>query len=205
MLRGLSSRYPTIVSAMTGFGVMCVGDGTVQVVIEGEDLGSFDWVRNSSSSIFQAVASAFMGKWWRFLDSKIPTTSIPKLAVNQVVLSGTITPGYLVWSGIVEAVLRCGPVDWTHLYSQLHEELPSLLPASIGFWLPFNTFNFMVMPAHLRVAFISSVAVAWGGYLSYVSHGRRGGSIPSKVISDQIHDSMHSDKQQEPRARGTHK
>ena len=165
---------------------MCIGDGATQLTIEnegpwqgGESLRHLDAVRNTTSSIFQGLAGMFMGTWWRFLDYRIPGTTISKLAINQVALSGTITPAFLVWSGTTESLLRGDAIDWTGLSQRLMTELPTLLPTSFCFWLPFNTFNFMVTPVHLRVAFVSGVSVAWGGYLSYVSHGRRGNlSIP---------------------------
>ena len=177
MLRGFAGRYPTLVSAFTGYGIMFVGDGTVQLTIEQRSGDSqFDWVRNSTSSVFQAVSSGFMGRWWQYLDRALPGTSIRKLAVNQVVLSCTLTPAYMVWSGVVEAPLKGAIVDWTALATRLRTEFPTLIPTSFCFWLPFHTISFTFVPAHLRVAFITSVSVAWGGYLSFVSHGRRTGS-----------------------------
>lgn len=186
-LRGLSRRFPAAFAGASGFAIMCVGDSTVQLAVELEDPAAFDLIRNSSSGVFQALAGAFMGTWWRFLDRRMPVLSIRKLAINQVALSGTITPGYLVWSGIIEAPLHGNPVDWPKLGTRLRTELPTLLPTSFCFWLPFNTINFMLVPVHLRVAFISSVSVAWGGYLSYVSHGRCGRARQSAPCDQSVH------------------
>ena len=104
-----------------------------------------------------------------------PPSNVPCL---QVVLTGTLTPAYLLWSGLAEAPLHGAPVPWAKLSERLTSELPTLLPTSFFFWLPFHVLNFTLVPAHGRVAFISSVSVAWGGYLSYVSHGRGGGHSP---------------------------
>lgn len=174
-MRRIMSRHPALTGAMTGFWVMCVGDTAAQLTIEqgcGRSWRDFDLIRNVTSSIFQAGGGFFMGKWWNFLDSKLPGVSGIKLVVNQIVLTGSITPAYMLWSGIVEAPLRGSEVDLAALSARLSSELPTLLPTSFCFWLPFHVVNFALIPAHLRVAFISSVSVAWGGYLSYVSHGR---------------------------------
>ena len=181
MLRAFTARFPTLASGITGYGVMAIGDGLVQTTVEAS-VGDFDTVRNVTSASFQGAAGMFMGRWWRFLDALIPGTTITKLALNQVALSCTLTPSFLIWSGTVEAPLHGVAVDWAQLGDRLRSELPTLLPTSFCFWLPFNSINFMVVPPHLRVAFISSVSVAWGGYLSFVSHGRRVGGEHTEQI-----------------------
>jgi hypothetical protein len=157
------SRHPSIGSALTGYGVMGVGDAAVQLTIERtqDSPGNFDLVRNISSSLFQAGAGLLMGRWWHFLDRTLPGVSIRKLAINQVhifrdgcgmhprgfgvvmtsgrrnqvtplldrcpqvVLTGSLTPAYMVWSGIVEAPLHGNRVDWSVLSTRLGSEARS--------------------------------------------------------------------------------
>jgi hypothetical protein len=42
--------------------------------------------------------------------------------------------------------------------------------ASAKVWVPANTVNWLVVPAHLRTVFSSLVGVAWNTYLSLTLH-----------------------------------
>jgi hypothetical protein len=159
---------------------MCVGDGAVQLLIERPKAGDveFDGVRNASSSFFTGAQSIWMTRWWRWLDVAFPAATtanlVRKLIVNQTVLTGTLTPSYMLWSGIVEPPLRGTAVDWDGLRERLRIELGGLLLRSWCLWLPIHIFNFTMLQPHMRVPIVASVTVLWNGYLSFVSHGRRG-------------------------------
>ena len=176
--RRMSQKHPLATSACTGFTIMLVGDGAVQLLIEQQHTSaSFDGVRSSTSSFFTGVQAVWMTRWWRWLDVAVPATNLSglvrKLVVNQLMLTGTLTPSYMLWSGIVEAPLRGLAVDWAGLRERLRTELGGLLVQSWCLWLPVHLFNFTVLPPHMRVPVVSVASVCWNGYLSFVSHGRR--------------------------------
>ena len=183
---------------LTGCGIMGVGDAAVQAFIEHRTVSKdpdasgrrpaacpagtsdFDFTRLGTSAVFQGFSGVFMVRWWRHLDAFFPTPSLRKLAVNQLVLSGSLTPLMLVWSATVEAPLRGISVDWAGLGARLTTELPTLLPTSVAYWLPIHVVNLFVLPPHLRVVWTSAGSVAWGGYLSYVAHGR--GALTTSAV-----------------------
>lgn len=168
------TTWPLTSSAITGFGVMAIGDGAVQL---GGD-GSVDVRRNFVVSTFNAGFSPIVFAWLRVLDRRWPGTTLAPLAtkvfVNQLVLTPFSSAGFMAWTSHMEALMGASAVDWAKvradLMRQLERELPGVVTSSCFFWPVVNAISFGVVPLHSRVPFLSVASVAWGGFLSFVSH-----------------------------------
>jgi hypothetical protein len=62
------------------------------------------------------------------------------------------------------------------IWMRLRDELPGIVGTSTLAWVPMNMLNFMFVPLHHRVLFMSSLNCVWAGWLSrQVNHsGDRG-------------------------------
>lgn len=80
--------------------------------------------------------------------------------------------------------LKCRGCHWFSLVKIKQKEntrqllMPQKLPwinsffqAESGFWLPFQSVNFLFLPTHLRTAFVSIGAFAWSNVLCYIKAG----------------------------------
>mmetsp|Transcript_29658 Transcript_29658/g.44350 ORF Transcript_29658/g.44350 Transcript_29658/m.44350 type:complete len:161 (-) Transcript_29658:137-619(-) len=157
--------------------VMGIGDASVQVW----GRGRFDAQRNAVVSAYNGATAPLFYYWWRLLDRQWPGTSVGavvrKALTNQLVVGPFNSALFLAWSTSVEAWLarsQGGALDAAALGAAVREkalrEVPGLVLSSCFFWLPANATNFMFVPMHFRVLFMSSCAVAWGAYISYVVH-----------------------------------
>mmetsp|Transcript_37306 Transcript_37306/g.120503 ORF Transcript_37306/g.120503 Transcript_37306/m.120503 type:complete len:194 (-) Transcript_37306:62-643(-) len=177
-LRASQSR-PVAVQFATGALVMAAGDATTQAAIERQVL--FDPQRNATAAVFNGGVSPALYKWYGLLDRVWPGSALrqltPKLLLNQAVSSSLISPSFLCWSSCVEAALagrltaasgRAKVASDT--YQRLRVDVRRIVCTSFMLWLPANAINFVFVPPHLRVAFMSVVACGWGGFLSYVAH-----------------------------------
>ena len=159
--------------------VLAIGDGAVQLQVDGH----VDGARNAVSSSYNAIAAPVLYTWWQFLDRRWPGTSlipvVTKVAVNQLVVTPINSATFIMWGKHLEAWVQCrtadrNVVDWKSVRAdaakQLKQEIVGLLLSSCAFWPVVNAVNFAYVPVHLRIAFMSSAAVIWGGWLSHVSH-----------------------------------
>ncbi|KAK3248037.1 hypothetical protein CYMTET_42483 [Cymbomonas tetramitiformis] len=168
--------YPRTVAAGTGFAVMGLGDASVQALLEPK----LDFHRNLVSSTYNGLISPIFYSWYAYMDRIWPPKGLRfaslmrKVLVNQIVLTSINTPVYMAWCHHVEAALAGPCEDWAAVHASFAEharlELPGLLCASFGVWIPSNTINFLWVPQHLKIPFISAFSVAWGGFLSMVVH-----------------------------------
>ena len=149
---------------------MLVGDGAVQLCVEQRGVGpssTVDSIRSVSSGTFSGLQGIVMTRWWRWLDGAFPPAAgfgmlARKLVVNQLFLTCTFTPAFMVWTGVAEPQLRGAGIGWEALRQQLRTELPELLVQSASLWLPVHLFNFTLTPPHFRVAIVSIVSVRRG-------------------------------------------
>ena len=102
---------------------------------------------------------------------------IPKTVLSQLVTTGGNNPCYLAWCNHLEALAgreAGATVDWEAVrrqtIDQLRLELPNLYGSSLLFWLPVTAANFGFVPMHLRILWISTCSVLWGGFVSHVAH-----------------------------------
>mmetsp|Transcript_14735 Transcript_14735/g.38076 ORF Transcript_14735/g.38076 Transcript_14735/m.38076 type:complete len:217 (+) Transcript_14735:35-685(+) len=190
-MRRASVSRPLSTAAATGFVVMSAGDAVSQTLVEGST-SPLDVQRNLVSSAWSGLASPAFYKWYRFMDWLIPGATmfrlVPKTLLSQIVTTGLNNPCYLVWCNHVEALLggNQSPVNWAAVRDQtakqLIDELPSLYGTSMIFWLPVTGANYALVPDYLKILWVSSASVAWGGFVSHVAH--RGGSGASSAGSD---------------------
>jgi len=69
-------------------------------------------------------------------------------------------------------------VGWAHgmsgsdkaLGEKYKQDLGGMLKVGACFWVPVDLANFMLVPEPLRVLYVSVMATAWYGFLSYASH-----------------------------------
>mmetsp|Transcript_21715 Transcript_21715/g.64030 ORF Transcript_21715/g.64030 Transcript_21715/m.64030 type:complete len:185 (-) Transcript_21715:320-874(-) len=177
---GLQRAYPMSTSALTGMGVLALGDSAVQLTVDGK----VDPARNAIASLYNAVAAPVLYLWWQYLDRRWPGTVLKavatKVAVNQVVVTPINSATFIYWCKHAEALAQQhdktdGEVtDWTAVrldaFNHLQREIGGLLVSSCAFWPGVNAVNFAYVPVHSRIVFMSSAAVCWGAWLSHVSH-----------------------------------
>eukprot|EP00446_Apocalathium_sp_SHHI-4_P012320 CAMPEP_0177215530 /NCGR_PEP_ID=MMETSP0367-20130122/34270_1 /TAXON_ID=447022 ORGANISM="Scrippsiella hangoei-like, Strain SHHI-4" /NCGR_SAMPLE_ID=MMETSP0367 /ASSEMBLY_ACC=CAM_ASM_000362 /LENGTH=186 /DNA_ID=CAMNT_0018664979 /DNA_START=58 /DNA_END=618 /DNA_ORIENTATION=- len=175
----LQQRYPVRMSLATGGGVMSLGDALVQLRNE-----RFDAHRNAVVSAYNGATAPFFLFWWCALDRWWPGTALGAVArkslMNQVCVGPFNSAFFLAWSLAVGAWLHSGergsgseldlPALGGEIAAKAREEVPGLLLTSGVFWFPANAANFMFVPTHLRILFMSSCSVVWGAYISFVVH-----------------------------------
>ena len=175
LLQRASNARPVGTAVLTGTVVMSVGDGASQVAVHGSS--AVDVRRNAVSATYNGMASPVFLQWYRVMDWLIPGVGlrlIPKTLVSQLVTTGANNPLYFVWCNHIRALLDGGAVDWeavrARTLEQCRRELPNLYGKSMLFWLPVTALNYAVVPNHLKVLWISSCSVLWGGFVSHVAN-----------------------------------
>ena len=171
------STSPLTTAAFTGFSVMSLGDAAAQFA---SDEPQFDAQRNVVSAVYSGGMSPVFYTWYRLMDTIFGTAVsvrilIPKTILSQIVTTGVNNPVYLTWCNHMEAWSGAETtVDWAAVRertaAQITRELPNLYGFSMLFWLPVTSTNFALVPDHLRILFVSSCSVIWGGFVSYVAH-----------------------------------
>ena len=157
---------------------MSIGDGAAQL---SSDSSRIDMKRNLVSATYNGLMSPCFFRWYRFMDWLVPGVAIsqliPKVVFSQLVTTGANNPLYLTWCNHVEAWACCAPgaaVDWPSVRAetaaQICRELPRIYSFSMLFWLPVTGANYSLVPDHLKILFISSASVLWGGFVSHVAH-----------------------------------
>lgn len=177
LLQRASNARPVGTAALTGTVVMSVGDFASQLLVSSS---AVDVRRNAVSACYNGLASPVFLQWYRLMDWMIPGVGlrlIPKTLVSQLVTTGANNPLYLAWCNHIRAMLDGGDasaVDWAGVRAQTAEqcrrELPNLYGTSMLFWLPVTATNYAVVPTHLKVLWISSCSVLWGGFVSHVAN-----------------------------------
>mmetsp|Transcript_4319 Transcript_4319/g.12786 ORF Transcript_4319/g.12786 Transcript_4319/m.12786 type:complete len:180 (-) Transcript_4319:24-563(-) len=169
----LHAASPKAVNFGVGTGVMAVGDAAVQVGVEDRELDSR---RVAVCSSFNGLVSVPLAAWYGFLDRRIPGTAlrpmVPKALINQAVSSVLLPCGFLTWSNGLPPLLDGLGVDaaMDAAATRLARDYAHTATASFTTWLPANTFMFLFVPQSARVLYLSTLSIAWGGYISYVAH-----------------------------------
>jgi protein Mpv17 len=172
-----STARPLVSAATTGFVCMSVGDAGSQIFVEGAP-SRVDPQRNLVSAAYNGLASPAFYRWYRVMDrmmpGRTPARLLPKVVLSQLVTTGLNNPCYLAWCHHVQALLGELPPDWAAARAataaQLQRELPHLYGTSMLLWLPVTAANYALVPDHLRVLWVSSCSVLWGGFVSHVAH-----------------------------------
>ncbi|CAJ1455536.1 unnamed protein product [Effrenium voratum] len=168
-------RFPAAASATVGFTVMGLGDASVQAMEGGS---AYDPQRGVVVSAYNGGMSPLFYFWWQYLDKIWAGTSLAAVArktlCNQVVIAPFNSALFLTWSTALGSWIKSSEHSTSSVREKvtlkLKTEVPDLVKSSCGFWLPANAANFMFVPKHFRVLFMSSCAVLWGGYISFVAH-----------------------------------
>lgn len=177
---GLSKRRPFGMSVATAFGVVTVGDVIVQASAE----GAVDLRRSAVPATYSALVAPIYFVFWRWLDARWPGTTLgpvlKKALFNQALTSPPNNAGYIAWCTywLVPPPSHAANVPVSErVWARLRDELPGIVGTSALAWVPMNILNFMFVPLHHRVLFMSSVNCVWAGWLSHqVNHdgGARG-------------------------------
>ena len=177
--RRFSTAWPHASASLTGFTVMSAGDAAAQ---KHAGAPAVDMQRNLVSSSYNGLAAPVFYRWYRLMDWLIPASNfralVPKVLFSQLVTTGGNNPCYLAWCNHLEAWAagrEAGTsIDWAKVrqqtVKQLRGELPNLYGSSMLFWLPVTAANFALLPDHLRILWVSSCSVLWGGFVSSVAH-----------------------------------
>eukprot|EP00127_Corallochytrium_limacisporum_P001521 Clim_evm6s63 gene=Clim_evmTU6s63 len=175
---GLALRQPLLANCMTAGTLMAAGDILTQSV---EARGPWDAKRTLNLSFFGAcVYSPVFFASFKYLDRRFPGTSpravACKVASIALVSAPLINTSFFAFAELGDHILRRKPADYdfelvkTRVMRKWSTDLYDVIINSTKVWVPFNTFNFLLAPPHLRVAFSSVVALMWNAYLSLVQY-----------------------------------
>mmetsp|Transcript_23177 Transcript_23177/g.68290 ORF Transcript_23177/g.68290 Transcript_23177/m.68290 type:complete len:226 (-) Transcript_23177:363-1040(-) len=185
-------RRPLLMSAVTAYGVVTVGDAVVQYVPGPE----VDVRRNTVAATYSGTVAPFYFVWWRWLDTRFPGTGIGpvmrKSFLNQAITSGPNNVGYMSWCTYWLSPPDAGMDVGSHVRERLRTELPSLICTAFTFWLPCNALNFMYVPVHSRVLFMSVANCVWAGYISHTVNGNSSSSSSRPPVLGQEVPVVHS-------------
>ena len=96
---------------------------------------------------------------------------VPKVLINQLVSSLLLPLGFLTWSNGVSVLVDDGfDAAAAAVAARLRNDYAITAVMSFSAWLPANTLMFLFVPQNARVAFLSTIGCAWGGYISWVAH-----------------------------------
>lgn len=105
--------------------------------------------------------------WYRGLDRLfgVGMTLIPacKKTVCDLLLGALDTATFVGWTHGMSGSERA-------LGEKYSEDLGRMLRVGACFWVPVDLANFLLVPEPLRVLYVSIMATAWYGFLSYASH-----------------------------------
>ena len=153
---------------------MAAGDATTQLAVEKS--GRFDARRTAICSSYNALYAVPLMRWYGVLDRWFPPSTmlvfISKTLVNQSVSSLLIPTGFLSWTSMLEELANGNGVSAgvTRASESLGRNGTELISKSFCVWLPANMTMFLIVPVPFRAAWISTVAVFWGAYCSFVAH-----------------------------------
>ncbi|XP_064608734.1 mpv17-like protein isoform X2 [Liolophura sinensis] len=164
-LRSLFHRYP-LASNMVICGSLYGSGDISQQKLRGKQL---DW-KNTGRIAF--IAFTMFGPiyfhWYRVLDrivkGKGTSSVVSKVLLDQFVMGPPCIGIFYVGTSILE-----GKED---VLAEFKSKGMKTFVAESGFWLPFQSVNFLFLPTHLRTAFVSMGAFAWSNVLCYIKAGR---------------------------------
>lgn len=168
---------PNTVSFLTGGGVMAVGDTITQLAIE--KAPEMDRKRTVTCASFNASYAVPLSMWltradriWPGVWHTHPRAFVTKCFVNQALSSSVLSPGFIAWSNLLEALWHGASLHSARdrTWQTLEREAPSLVATSFCFWMPVNMILFAAVPPAARVLYVSTIATGWGTYSSFVAH-----------------------------------
>ena len=181
-LRASQQANPGATGFATGFVVMSAGDAASQCAAGHSQ--NIDMQRNLVSASYNGMVSPAFHRWYRLMDWLVPGLTpgrlVPKVLLSQIVTTGLNNPLFLCWCCHLEAWLQHDvqhDMDWAAVrqrtMAQIVREVPNLYGTSMLFWLPVTGANYALIPDHLRILWVSSCSVLWGGFVSHIAHRSR--------------------------------
>eukprot|EP00741_Cyanophora_paradoxa_P006094 tig00000983_g5909.t1 len=171
----LLARYPFRTNAAQAALIGGTGDMIAQW-IEGKRDGRRRLKMFAWGLCFAGPMSFFFYRW---LDGRFPSSVgwpnvLRKVALNATMFTPVINAVFLAFSRSVELAsdgrLRDIPAE---VRLKVAAEWPGAYRNSFRLWPAAHCINFAFVPAHLRVLYISCVAVGWTAYLSFIGHRHR--------------------------------
>jgi hypothetical protein len=155
------------------------GDAVCQVVVEQ------NYNNTTSSSSNSATATAYdlprtvrftilgtfvvapvIRTWFTFLQKQIPGATakavLQRVAWDQFVFAPQFISLWLSCLWTLE-----GERDLSTIASRIQQQLPTVVMANWGLWIPAQIFNFGFVPLKFQVLYSNFVALLWNVYLSY--------------------------------------
>ncbi|KAJ8037793.1 Mpv17-like protein [Holothuria leucospilota] len=149
-------RRPLLVNAAIYGGTCAAGELTLQLINESDK--PINWVRIAHFGIIGASFNGPVGHlWYTWLDKILPGTALrilgKKLFLDQTIAGSAYVVAFYVGLSALERqpdiFLECRQKFWeTFRYS-------------CCFWTCAQLINFLVLPTHLRVAYIATVNYLW--------------------------------------------
>jgi hypothetical protein len=184
---------PKSTSILSSGAIMVVGDGLAQTFLSAE--GSYDPVRSAimcswamggdapvNIALLALVPKLFSARANAALAASSLSLPMAAAMATTFFTGGVFRNVPFFWycthaEEAVRARLEGRTPNWTRtralVDAKLNEDLLPTITASASIWLPLNTFNFWITPAHFRVVFLSAAATMWFGYLSFVQNRSR--------------------------------
>ena len=171
---GLAARRPMMVGAATATVKTTAADVLVQTALEGRRIEQLDTRRTLVFTIFggcwmgvgQYLLYCRLFEWW--VPGTTALASASKAALDQLVHVPLL---YFPIFYSVDALLQGA---WTrglnegvaHMRAKLETELWPSLKANWSLWLPASFVGFKLVPAHLRIPYVSGVSMVWTTIMS---------------------------------------
>jgi hypothetical protein len=170
-----SRRRPLAMGMATAAVVVATGDATVQLLRE----RTVDPRRSAVPAMYSGAFAPIYFVFWRYLDVILPGrglgAGISKALLNQVVTTIPNNVGYMAWCTYWLKKPDSESTSSKLIGARLRAELPNIIGQSNAFWIPMNALNFMFVPLHYRILFMSSVNCVWAGWLSNAVNGGTSG------------------------------
>ncbi|KAK9806480.1 hypothetical protein WJX73_001753 [Symbiochloris irregularis] len=163
---GLLERQPVFTKAWSAGLLNGLGDICSQKLIEHRE--RIDWKR---LGIFTGLGAVFVGPILHFWYLKLSTTvtaggvqgTLIRLGLDQLIFAPIFIAGF-------QALLLTVSGERHQIKGKLERDLKEIVITNWKIWIPFQFFNFGVVPQRLQVLASNTAAVGWNTYLSHASH-----------------------------------
>jgi protein Mpv17 len=159
-------EQPVFSQVVTAGTLYCVGD-VISQKIEGKE--HFDYWRCARMTSMGVVLMGFAGgKWYTFIDRRLPDTSNRTIAKKVVFDQFLFAPAFYLCFYFGMSVLEGHTVSQSvdHIKKKF---VPTYL-ADLTFWPVAQTINFKYVSPPNRILYISSLSIGWNAFLSHLQH-----------------------------------
>ncbi|KAG0152603.1 hypothetical protein CROQUDRAFT_70851 [Cronartium quercuum f. sp. fusiforme G11] len=158
---------PLMTQILTSLALFGGGDIIAQQVIEKKG-NKHEWVRTLRLASYGGLVFAPLGTRWyktlEFIKMKNPTTSSAlKIGLDQFVAAPTMLAVFFTSMNYLEG----NNLDKAE--EKLREKWAPTLYKNWLVFVPFQTLNFTLVPAHLRLLLVNGTSLFWNCYLSYTN------------------------------------